>query len=407
VSGRPAGGVVTMGVSSVVAAGLTWGGLVVVGRILGVAEFASFMVVWGLFFTATGVLQGIQQETARESTMPAAPEGGRQTGAALATGLGLAVVLLVSGLVWAPPLIGANWPGVLLATCVAVVVYAVANQVNGALATQGSLAALSGAIGLEAVFRTVAVVLVVLVTSNPALWSVALVGGAVAWAVLSPRGDVRAAFSTRLASTPPDFVRRAVLACTAAGCSALFVAGFPVLLRLENGAELGAEAGAFLSALLFTRAPLLLALNSYQGLVVTRFVRAAEDRVRQLVRSLLVVLGLVVVGAPVSILLGPGLQQVVFGQDYESTGWAFAGLVVAGGAVAGLTLSGWAALASDLHVGYVLGWLAATAVTASLVWVPGELVLRSVVALVGGPLVGIGVHLSFMLWRQPSLEPAR
>jgi O-antigen/teichoic acid export membrane protein len=176
VSGRPAGGVVTMGVSSVVAAGLTWGGLVVVGRILGVAEFASFMVVWGLFFTATGVLQGIQQETARESTMPSAPEGGRQTGAALATGLGLAVVLLVSGLVWAPPLIGANWPGVLLATCVAVVVYAVANQVNGALATQGNLAALSGAIGLEAVFRTVAGVLVVLVTSNTALWAVLLHG---------------------------------------------------------------------------------------------------------------------------------------------------------------------------------------------------------------------------------------
>jgi hypothetical protein len=67
--------------------------------------------------------------------------------------------------------------------------------------------------------------------------------------------------------------------------------------------------------------------------------------------------------------------------------------LVAAGLVALLTLSGAASLALERHAVYVVGWVAATAVTVTVLLLPGSMETRTVVALVAGPLVGIPVHL--------------
>jgi O-antigen/teichoic acid export membrane protein len=386
-----------------VAAGLTWAGLVAAGRILGARDFAAFMVIWGLFFSVTGVLQGIQQETARETS--GTGEGGTrsQAGAALLLGGGIGLGVLGTGVWWGPDLVGRHWLGVVSALSLSVVAYALANQINGGLAGHGSLHALSTAIALEAVVRTIAVMTVLLLSSNPALWSLALAAGAAAWVVLLTRQEVRRAVSATVAGTRRQFVTRAAIACGAAACSALFVSGFPVLIRVERGSALDAEAGAFLAALLLTRAPLLLVLNAYQGVVVSRFVVSGGSGPALLRRYLSYLSVTALTAVPIAFLAGPWVQTTVFGAQFETSRFAFVGLLGAGWAVASLTLSGWAALSAGLHGGYALGWVSALAVTAVLVWAPGDLVPRSIFALVCGPVVGMGVHVALLRVHQHKL----
>ena len=58
-----------------------------------------------------------------------------------------------------------------------------------------------------------------------------------------------------------------------------------------------------------------------------------------------------------------------------------------------LTLTGAAVVAAKLHRAYALGWVGATVASALLLLLPLPLETRTVVALLCGPLVGIGVHL--------------
>ena len=53
-----------------------------------------------------------------------------------------------------------------------------------------------------------------------------------------------------------------------------------------------------------------------------------------------------------------------------------------------------AAVAAALHRAYALGWVCATVASTLLLLLPLPLQTRTVVALLCGPLVGIGVHLA-------------
>ncbi|EUA05959.1 putative membrane protein [Mycobacterium kansasii 732] len=63
-------------------------------------------------------------------------------------------------------------------------------------------------------------------------------------------------------------------------------------------------------------------------------------------------------------------------------------------AIAMLTLTGAAAVAAALHRAYSLGWVGATVASGFLLLLPTPLEIRTVVALLCGPLMGIGVHLA-------------
>jgi hypothetical protein len=58
-----------------------------------------------------------------------------------------------------------------------------------------------------------------------------------------------------------------------------------------------------------------------------------------------------------------------------------------------LMLTGAAVVAAKLHRAYALGWVGATLASGLLLLLPLPLETRTVVALLCGPLVGIGVHL--------------
>jgi hypothetical protein len=188
------------------------------------------------------------------------------------------------------------------------------------------------------------------------------------------------------------FLRGAAHSITAAGASAILVMGFPVLLKLTSN-ELGAQGGVIILAVTLTRAPLLVPLMAMQGNLIAHFVDERTDRLRALIAPAVIIAGIGAIGVVAAGIVGPWLLRVGFGAQYNATGELLAWLTAAAVAIAMLTLTGAATVAAALHSAYSLGWVGATAAAGLLLLLPLPLETRTVVGLLCGPLVGIGVHL--------------
>jgi O-antigen/teichoic acid export membrane protein len=224
------------------------------------------------------------------------------------------------------------------------------------------------------------------------LW--ATVAGAVAWLIMivaSP--TTRAAARLLTPGNTTTFLRGAAHSITAAGASAILVMGFPVLLKVTSS-QLGADGGVVILAVTLTRAPLLVPLTAMQGNLIAHFVDERSARLRALIAPAALVAGIGAVGVLGAGLVGPWLIRQAFGPDYHAAGALLAWLTAAAVAIAMLTLTGAAAVAAALHRAYALGWVSATVAAALLLLLPLPLETRTVVALLCGPLVGIGVHLA-------------
>jgi O-antigen/teichoic acid export membrane protein len=169
--------------------------------------------------------------------------------------------------------------------------------------------------------------------------------------------------------------------------------GFPVLLKLTSN-ELGAQGGVIILAVMLTRTPLLVPLTAMQGNLIAHFVDERSNRLRALVTPSAVVVAIGAVGVVAAGLVGPWLLRVAFGAQYDASGTLLAWLTCGAVSIALLTLTGAAAVAAALHRAYSLGWVGATAASGLLLMLPLPLETRTVIGLLCGPLVGIGVHLA-------------
>jgi O-antigen/teichoic acid export membrane protein len=169
--------------------------------------------------------------------------------------------------------------------------------------------------------------------------------------------------------------------------------GFPVLLKATSG-ELGAAGGVVILAVTLTRAPLLVPLTAMQGNLIAYFVDHRSARLRALLAPVAIVAALGTVGVLGAALVGPWLMRVGFGPEYHASGILLAWLTAAAVSIALLTLTGAATVAAALHRAYSIGWVGATVAATLLLTLPLTLEVRTVVALLCGPLVGIAVHLA-------------
>jgi O-antigen/teichoic acid export membrane protein len=142
-----------------------------------------------------------------------------------------------------------------------------------------------------------------------------------------------------------------------------------------------------------TRAPLLVPLMAMQGNLIAHFVDERTDRLRALIAPAVIIAGIGAIGVVAAGIVGPWLLRVGFGAQYNASGELLAWLTAAAVAIAMLTLTGAAAVAAALHSAYSLGWVGATAASGLLLLLPLPLETRTVVGLLCGPVVGIGVHL--------------
>jgi O-antigen/teichoic acid export membrane protein len=142
-----------------------------------------------------------------------------------------------------------------------------------------------------------------------------------------------------------------------------------------------------------TRAPLLVPLTAMQGNLIAHFVDERTNRLRALLAPAAIVGGIGAVGVLAAGVVGPWLLRVAFGPQYDAGSALLSWLTGAAVAIAMLTLTGAATVAAAMHRAYSLGWVGATVASGLLLLLPLPLETRTVVALLCGPLVGIGVHL--------------
>ncbi|MEE6177081.1 hypothetical protein [Mycobacterium sp. 050134] len=393
------GSMARVGTATAVTACCGYAVIYLAARDLAPGGFSIFGVFWGAFGLVTGAAFGLLQETTREvrSTryVSEIPPGGRTHPLRVAALVGVAAAVVIAGSspLWSGRVfVEARWLSVGLLS-VGLAGFCLHATLLGMLAGTDQWTPYGALMVTDAVLRvaiaSAAVVLGWGLTGF--LW--ATVAGAVAWLIMlmtSPAARATARLLT--AGGTVTFLRGAAHSITAAGASAILVMGFPVLLKLTSN-QLGAQGGVIILAVTLTRAPLLVPLTAMQGNLIAHFVDERSDRVRALVAPAAIIGGIGAIGVLAAGVVGPWLLRVAFGPEYLASGALLAWLTGAAVAIAVLTLTGAAAVAAALHRAYSLGWVVATVAAGLLLLLPLPLQSRTVLALLCGPLVGIGVHL--------------
>ena len=99
------------------------------------------------------------------------------------------------------------------------------------------------------------------------------------------------------------------------------------------------------------------------------------------------------------------LQALLVALGHAGVVFDLAGLTLGATFTAVLMVTGAVTLAVGRHRAYLLGWLLATIVATAVLFGPGTLELRSVLALVIGPALGVLFHLAVLKAVVPE-EPA-
>lgn len=398
------GSMARVGTATAVTALCGYAVIYLAARDLAPSGFSVFGVFWGAFGLVTGAAFGLLQETTREvrstgyaGDLAAVPVPDRPRThplrVALLVGVAAAAVIAGSSPLWSGRVfVEARWLSVALLS-VGLAGFCVHATLLGMLAGTNQWTRYGALMVTDAVIRvTVAGATVVLGWRLVGfLW--ATVAGAVAWLLLlvaSPTARVTARLL--IPGRNATFLRGAAHSITAAGASAILVMGFPVLLKLTSN-QLGAEGGVIILAVTLTRAPLLVPLTAMQGNLIAHFVDERSDRIRALIAPAAIIGSIGAVGVAAAGVAGPWLLRSAFGPQYHASSALLAWLTAAAVAIAMLTLTGAAAVAAALHRAYSLGWVGATVASGLLLGLPLSLPTRTVVGLLCGPLVGIGVHL--------------
>lgn len=379
--------------------------ILVAARGLSASDYEAFMVYWGLFFAVTGLLDGLLQETARAVTAQRTNPTSHKRIHAIPFRL-TSVFALVTGLLaaasapWWAPVVSPDlevWGAVLFV--LGLVAYAFQATVCGLISAAHKWSTFAWLITIDSVIRLALAVWAWMVGWELLAFLIVTVIGALTWlAILFVSPATRSLLSDRADVTAGSFINRSLKAMIASGANAMIITGFPVLLKFTAGADIAAGAlAATITAVTLTRAPILVPMQRFQPALIVHFTKNRDRVVRAATLPMLAVVAIALIGGVAAYLVGQPLMNLFFPADLVVSPGALAILTVASGSTALLMISGSAALSSDKHTLYVMGWIVATCATVALLTVNGSPEVRSALGLGIGPLIGVAVQMS-VLW---------
>ena len=357
-----------------------------------------FLAFWGLFFAATGLIDGITQETTR------AVAASRQTqarGTANPWKLGGAIGAVLAGAALAVGAVGMGRivpsnPGAatgLLAF--GLLSYAFQAVLSGILSGSGLWSRYAALVAMDSGVRLVLAVVVWALGGGLVEFLVITVIGALSWILILALSPVRVTLDVDRAT----FVRRVASAMVASGASAALITGFPTAASAAFPAATAATGGAAVAAInnavMLTRAPVLVPLQRFQSALVVRFVRQRGRVYQALAAPVAAILGVGLAGFAAAWAVGPWILRVAYKPELFVDGLTLGLLTFASAFMGMLMITGVAVLALERHGFYVAGWLAATATAFAVLFLaPWGVTATVVAALFAGPVVGTLVHLA-------------
>lgn len=367
-----------------------------VARRIGFASYAVFAIFWAFLYLVVGSLAGIQQEVTR-ATRPVAPGSTAPDHRARNFGIVAAAIVFALVVATAPLWVIAVFPrsgwGLVWPLAVGAASYVLVAVLSGMLYGTSRWLPLAWMIVIDPVLRLVALTVVLLYTTEII---------ALAWVVVLPlplmlvvviaviRRQVFGRSSIDVGYRRLTWnVLRIVIA--AAGLS-LMVSGFPLIFGITTRHDPAATVGLLILTITLTRAPLIVTVLALQSLLIVRF----RDHTRTFWRTFFALQGLLmalsVVLAALGWLVGPAVFGLLFGSEAVPEGWFIAVLVASSALVAGMSVTASAVLSRSQHFVYSLGWVVAAAITVLSLMTPLDLIARTVLALIAGPLAGLVVH---------------
>lgn len=362
----------------------------------GARVYGLFSVVWSALFLVVGILFGIQQEATRAVASRDPAVRPRTSLWAVGVGLSVAValVVLLSSVLWAPGSLGSE--GRL------VFVVAAGAALDGLVVVASGVAAGSGwwwrlalLLAVDGVARVGGVALVLVLGGGIDALAVAVILPFLLTVVVvfatAPRGFVR---NARVAESFRRLLANCGRTMLAAAGTAVLINGFPLILSYFSDASDRAGFGSLVLAITLTRAPVLVPLTAISSFLVARFARRPEAIRGRALRLLALVAAVGALLAVVAAVWGQPVLRLIFGSEFAVGGAALGALVAAAVLIGALFVSGAAVLALRRHGVYAAGWVTASVVSVAALFVPADLTVRAVVALIVGPLVGLAVHLA-------------
>jgi hypothetical protein len=372
----------------------------IVAANLGPAAYAPFAVFWSALYLVISALSGVQQEVSRAArprvhTTPATAAQ-RPVARNFALGGVFAVfgLTVLSALVW----VGVVFPDegftLIWPLAVGVASYVLVAVVCGVLYGLQTWLFIGLMIGVDGVLRLVLVLAVLSFTTDLT---------AIAWAVSAPfllTPLVLWPFFRRyvVGSFELDVGYRALIwnvARTIVGSAStgVLVSGFPLLLSATSALDPLAEVGSLILAITLTRAPIVIVIIALQSYLIIYFRTHVARIGSALFRIIGLVVALALTLAGLAFWVGKAVLVTFVGPEYVIDGGLLALLILSAATVGSLCATGPAVLSRSLHTAFTAGWLLSAVATVLLLLLPGTLEVRALIALTGGPIIGIAVHL--------------
>jgi hypothetical protein len=181
------------------------------------------------------------------------------------------------------------------------------------------------------------------------------------------------------------------------GCLGLLSMGMPMMI-VASGVGGADDLAGLLAALVLFRGPVLMLATALRPILLRHLALGGLRRppaLRMLAAGLASGLGVVVAAW----MLGPPILHLALGEAFRTSPEQAAMLAGSGVLLAAMSVTGTVLVVRQGHQSELAGWTAALIVTATLLWAPAPFELRTTLALVVGPLVGLLVH-GGALWRR-------